>query len=451
VKSGKTEVSGFLSNDKIEFNVPIYRSGLGDSDVEVTIEVDPSILGAYTNSEGQAMALLPSDKYVLDNSNIKFSGDTRSAMSKLTVDIKSLHSIQEILDDKHAIPLVIKTKGAKASEKRSELVVVPVLTGGIRPGSEEVVWSKTFTELGVNPTDHFTASLGVTSKYVYVNTRAEDLKYYDRFTGEYKGKIELPFKGSLTNFTVANDESDNLLITNLRNAAGIAQQTIYRIINGGAPSVFINIAHEYPNGRKLSILGDLTKDALITSTVERSSNILVWTVRNGQVVSQTPTVIVLDATKIFWANFGDAIPLSQNINDGFFAVGNGNITNFGYFNGAGQMLGKLDLGQFPYPAGNNTVSQSLAGFTFNGARYLALATQSSPALTYGTIVDVSKYRVLDKIPTSSLIVYNTQPIATTANANMTTDIQVRVSEDQKSFIMYVLGTNGSISATKFTD
>src|SRR5690606_19892155 len=131
VKSGKTEVSGFLSNDKIEFNVPIYRSGLGDSDVEVTIEVDPSILGAYTNSEGQAMALLPSDKYVLDNSNIKFSGDTRSAMSKLTVDIKSLHSIQEILDDKHAIPLVIKTKGAKASEKRSELVVVPVLTGGI--------------------------------------------------------------------------------------------------------------------------------------------------------------------------------------------------------------------------------------------------------------------------------------------------------------------------------
>ena len=51
------------------------------------------------------------------------------------------------------------------------------------------------------------------------------------FTGEYVGTIALPFKGSLANFTIANDDKDNLLITNLRNKndGNPYQQLIYRI------------------------------------------------------------------------------------------------------------------------------------------------------------------------------------------------------------------------------
>lgn len=37
------------------------------------------------------------------------------------------------------------------------------------------------------------------------------------------------------------------------------------------------------------------------------------------------------------------------------------------------------------------------------------------------------------------------------NANYTSDIQLRVANDKKSFVMYVLGTNGGVSAIKFTD
>lgn len=451
VNSGKVQVSGFLSEDEIHLDIPIYRSGISEISTDVKLEIDQTILDKYKNSTGEELKLLPTEKYNLDNESVNLSGDSRSATFKLIINIKGLGSIQEILDENYAIPLVIKTSGIKTSEKKGEMVIVPILTGGIRPDSQEKLWSKTFAELDINPDNHFTASLAVTSKYLYINTRNEDLKFYDRFTGEYKGVINLPFKGSLNNFTITNDDADNLLITNLRNAGGMALQTIYKISNGGTPEVFINNTHEYPNGRKLSVYGDLNADALITSTVEWASKVLVWSVRNGIVQSQAPTVITLDANAIAWNTLADAIPLSLNMDDGFMVVGYGSRTNFGHFNKLGALVGRINLNSLPVPTNNANVPQSLSMISFNGARYIGVVTQSSPSLTYGTLVDITKYKTLNELPSTQLFTYTSNPIATTNNANYTADIQLRVANDKKSFVMYVLGTNGGVSAIKFTD
>ena len=452
VNKGKYEVSGYLSNNEIQIDIPINRSGIGNEPIDVSLEIDEAALQNYETVDGNKFQLLPNQNYALSNSSAQLEGDNRNAVVTVTIDIKKLYTIQGVGEEKFALPFKLKANGVEFSEGGDKIVIIPTLTGGIRPGSGQLLWSKQLSEMGINQTDHFTASIAVTSQYLFVNTRSADLKYYDRFTGELKGTIVLPFKGSLTNFTVANDEHDNILITNLRNAAtGLANQTIYKISGTSAPVEFINLSHEFPNGRKLSIVGNLNEDALITSGVENSSKFLLWTVKQGKLVSQTPQVYQLDAAKIAWTNFGDIVPLSLDINDGYFAVGSVTRPGLGYFNVGGSMVGEIILSQLGLPSQNNNNNNSIALINFNGARYLALATQSSPSTMYASLLDVTRYQSLSKISSNSLVTYRTAPINTTNNSNYTADVQLKLAADGKSFIMYGLGTNGGITATKFTD
>lgn len=452
VKSGKNEISGFLSEDKMELVIPVYRSGVENQKIDVQLLLDESALAKYTNSEGEKYKVLPADYYTLGDTKFTFEGDQRLAQTKIVLDIKKINSVQGVLDEKYAIPLVIKSNDVTIGTKQGEMLVVPILTGGIKPSSTEVLWSKTFADLGISAVDHFTASLAVSSQYVFINTRNADLRYYDRFSGAYIGTIPLSFKGGLTNFTVVNDNADNLLISNLRNAAtGLALQTIYKISGTGTPQVFIAANHEYPNGRKLSVVGNLNTDAIITSSVENSSKILYWEVKQGVVVNQMPKVITLDVTKINWRNFGDAIPRTMNINDGLFAIGNGTISGFGYFQADGTMSGTINLALLGFPVENANTFQSLADVTFNGARYLAFANQSGQSQMYAGLLDVTKPSLITVNNSSSLLKYKSAPMTTLNNANVTADVQVRLADDHKSFIMYALGTNGSVVATKFAD
>lgn len=453
LKNGDYILKAYRQKSLVDFEVSIYKSGMGTASGEVTFVADESVLSNYNTANGVSYKQLPADCYTIDNSTVQFDPETVSKKVKITLDVKKVESLQGIGNKQYAIPLKISTtSGISVVADKSELILIPEISGGIRPNSEKLLWSKSLTEMGISGTDHFTASFAVTSSYLFVNSRNADLKYFNKLTGEYVGTIALPFKGSLANFTIANDDKDNLLITNLRNKndGNPYQQLIYRITGTGDPVEYINSSHIYPNGRKLSIKGDLDGDALIVSTIENSSKFLYWTVRNGQLVSQDPQVFETQPGSIAWNLFGDAMPRGTDISNGFFIAGYGTLPGLGYFDNQGNMVSKYDLknGELDPAAGFST--QALDLTTFNAATYLAVGTVEGTLYMNGRLLDVTSPQNISLNPLDSyLLAFRLNKFGCNNNANMTGDIHVKTSGDGQTMEMYVLGTNGSIVATQF--
>ena len=246
LKNGDYILKAYRQKSLVDFEVSIYKSGMGTASGEVTFVADESVLSNYNTANGVSYKQLPADCYTIDNSTVQFDPETVSKKVKITLDVKKVESLQGIGNKQYAIPLKISTtSGISVVADKSELILIPEISGGIRPNSEKLLWSKSLTEMGISGTDHFTASFAVTSSYLFVNSRNADLKYFNKLTGEYVGTIALPFKGSLANFTIANDDKDNLLITNLRNKndGNPYQQLIYRITGTGDPVEYINSSH----------------------------------------------------------------------------------------------------------------------------------------------------------------------------------------------------------------
>lgn len=327
---------------------------------------------------------------------------------------------------------------------------------GLRKGSGVSLWKKTLIEMGLSGTDNNTTAMASSSKYIFLNTRNNDMRYFDRFTGEYVGTIVLPFKSSLGNFCVANDDNDNLLVTNLRNAGGgkLATQTIYKIKGTGNPEKFIEASHIYPTGRKLSVRGNLDGDAIILSTVEVSSKVLYWEVKGGVLLSQDPKVYEADPATIMWNYVGDAITFGTDLSQGVFATGYGKPKAFGYFNADGSVAAKFDLEGFNFAGAALTdaghIIQQLDFAEFNGAKYLALADMFWTWSAFAHLFDVTAPSNLGGAPNDeSLYIFSTGAVSCNNNGNNVADVNLKVSSDGLKMILYVLGTNGGVHAYEF--
>ncbi|MDD4434501.1 MAG: DUF1735 domain-containing protein, partial [Parabacteroides sp.] len=196
LKNGDYILKAYRQKSLVDFEVSIYKSGMGTASGEVTFVADESVLSNYNTANGVSYKQLPADCYTIDNSTVQFDPETVSKKVKITLDVKKVESLQGIGNKQYAIPLKISTtSGISVVADKSELILIPEISGGIRPNSEKLLWSKSLTEMGISGTDHFTASFAVTSSYLFVNSRNADLKYFNKLTGEYVGTIALPFKG----------------------------------------------------------------------------------------------------------------------------------------------------------------------------------------------------------------------------------------------------------------
>jgi hypothetical protein len=451
LNSGEQMISAYIANTEINFESPVYKSGIGTGRANVQVSLDKTILDEYNLAKDTDYEILPSDCYTIVNNDFVLNKDASNVIVKIKIDVKKLEQLQGVMSLKYVVPLKLTVNGDIAvNTKKSSMILIPEITGGIRPNSAKTLWNKTFADMGINGTNHNTASFAVSNKYLFVNTRSEDLRYYDRFTGEYVGSIALPFKGSLTNFTVTNDSNDNLLISNLRNAAtGLALQTIYRIKGVSAPEKYIELSHVYPNGRKLSITGDLDHDAIITSTVENSSRVLYWLVKGGVLVSQSPQVYTADASRVSWVTLADAVAVGPDLENGLYIAAYGTKSNLGFFNKVGESRAEYDLlGGGLDPASFRT--QALSYATFNGARYLAVGIQQLTAAMNTVLLDVTKVENLTLDPMSQkLVAFRAPSMLTSSNSNATADVALKVSADLNTMILYGLGTNGSVFAIQF--
>ena len=304
VHSGEQAQRVLIQAEKINYDISIYRSGLSNASGDATLVVDQAVLDDYNSANGTNYEILPEQYYTIGKTNFSFSGESGKDTTSLQIDVKGVEKLQGIRTRKFVVPMKIKSNSNLAlSKEKSEVIFIPEITGGMRENSHKPLWGKTLNEMGnISMTDHLTASIAATEDYLFVNTRNEDLKYFDLLTGEFKGAVALPFKSSLGNFSIASDKKNSVIVAELRNKndGKNYKQTIY-VINGiNAPVKLIESEHPYPCGRKISVNGDLTKDAIISCSVEVSSKMIYWVVKDGKVVSQQPTMIEADPNVIRW-------------------------------------------------------------------------------------------------------------------------------------------------------
>lgn len=323
---------------------------------------------------------------------------------------------------------------------------------GIRAGSMKLLWTKTLTELGIDPANSLTTSIASTDKYLVVNTREVSNKYLDRFTGNVAGAMNMTAIHGVNfkNFFATSDDAGHLLISNLTNVVGNSL-FIYKYNNPADqnPVKFIEytgLVAGQQLGRKMSVKGDLTKNALIFVTASNSDNsILRWQVVNGALVSQIPTIIKYGgSTK--WTVMADVISTGASLSDPMFL--SSQAGDIAYMNATGTPLSQLNVSA----AGFN-VSHSLDYAEFNKAKYLAVVNVSTTLLGNGYLFNVTDPLLLSTSPTSAtypnVMVFKSPLMTTLANGNQTGDVALQVSDDGYKMVMYVMITNGRIEAYEF--
>jgi hypothetical protein len=326
------------------------------------------------------------------------------------------------------------------------------LASGMRKGSGKLLWSKTLPQLGIENVSSLSTSIAVSGTNLIVNTRNGANRYFDRFSGAYNGVMTMG--GIMTastymNFYSTSDKAGNILISNLTTAAG---QVLYVYkwtgATDAAPVKYIQwtVDFAYQVGRKISVTGDLNGDALIFMSASSSNNtILRWQVIGGVLQSQTPVKIVYPgATK--WTALADIISSGTSITDKLYI--SGSPGNFVCTDGAnGTIFGQVDLTASGY--GTN---HSIDLATFNNAQYLSAISISSLS-GFSFLYNVSNPALMSTAPTSAsyadVCVYKSDPITSLANGNLTGDVLLKVSDDGYKMILYVLVTNGGVSAYEF--
>jgi len=327
-------------------------------------------------------------------------------------------------------------------------------------GINRKLWIKTAAELGFTANNE--VCLAVSGDNLVLTRRTTPAKFsvFNRFTGSYIKDMYNPF--TATNFQVLNDTADHIMACSW--APKNSKFTLYRYtdVNDVAPVKIVEWTNNNPNaitgdggvGRRVSVYGDLTKDAVIMAPAGQSSVIYKWRIVNGVALSQTPEVIVYKSTaggsSTFLGYYAEAQPIGTGANADYFL-------NY----------------QFEVALVNGTTHERIAALTampsvvftmpvaynnFNNANYLAIVKYIN---TYDlnqvqmSLFDVTRTSAMTLPPSdpnySSFNVFNSPTLAGTANGNGTADIAVGYSNNRERMQVYMLLTNGGIMAHEFTN
>lgn len=324
------------------------------------------------------------------------------------------------------------------------------LAKGIRPGSGRVLWKKSMADLKYSLEGatglHMAVAIATSGDKFIINQRYYKNYIYDWSKADKTGEMNLDLiqssfndaegKNGLLNYAMTNDVKGNLLVCNLATGAGD-----FKIFKYSAPGdAGKEIVSFYNNtggqvGRKLSVCGDLDKNAKIYATVTAVSKILVWTVEGG-IVNQTPQVI--QSPFAFSGIFTDAIANGLSDKDRIFVLNKKDFVQLSPVTGA------IIKGYWLNWGGNEG---SLDIATFNGSQYVAkywMAENNSEMKGYLYTIDNPDDVVLAYEPAEA-----TKFDGMPGNGNGSGDIALQVLSDGYRMIMYTFLTNGGAVATLF--
>lgn len=358
------------------------------------------------------------------------------------------------------VPFVVSSAGNAKESYTIQTVVAKKLAKGIRPGSAKVMFAKKLkADLGIT-TDHLTGGLAATGQYVVLNTRNENSVVLNALTGAKVGTIDLgAIRGSVKNFYTTADDGGNILVNNLTTNDG-STFNIWKISSiTSAPESFIswNVGTA-SYGRKISVAGDITKNAIITAPLfglATQNTFARWQVVNGNLVSQTPTIVTINGYTWTWNNADVVYTNPSNINSDYFAIGYGSTAanKLTKINGSSNNISASMSGM-----NANFVSNTVDYLEFNNSKYAAfnhINGQPWGSADQVFLIDTDAGMSGDpntsssKVWASAVGAYGYAAAGGAANTNATGDVALVTSTNGYFLYMYFMFTNGYVVGVQF--
>ncbi|MCI0920407.1 DUF5018 domain-containing protein [Sphingobacterium rhinopitheci] len=356
-----------------------------------------------------------------------------------------------------AIPFVVSSAGDAKKTYSMQVVEAKKLAKGIRPGSAKILFAKKLkADLGIT-VDNLTGGIAATGQYVVLNTRNENSMVINAMTGAKVGQIELgAIRGSLRNFYSTADDGGNILINNLAPNDGNTFN-IWKLSSiTSTPELFISWnAGGSGYGRKISVIGDINKNAIITAPLvglATQNSFARWQVINGSLVSSTPTIVAVSGFSWTWNNADLVYTNPTNVNSDYFAIGysSNKLTKVnGLTNNVSGALNALDA---------NFICNAVDYIEFNNSKYAAFTHLNG--FTWGSadqafLIDTEAGLSGDPNTTQSLVwaapkgSYGPAAAQSVANANSTADVALTTSANGYFIYMYFMFTNGYVVGVQF--
>ncbi|MVZ64723.1 DUF5018 domain-containing protein [Sphingobacterium sp. DK4209] len=421
------------------------------------------IFGATINFEDQAGVPQEVDAIVVGNVvNFSIVPGTQLVNPKLTY-VLNKHSSGSITNGSSislstALPFTVSSAGNATRTYSLKAVDAIKLPKGIRQNSAKIMFAKKLkADLGIS-VDNMTNSLAVVGKHLVLNTRGENSVYINAFTGEKLGAIELgDKKGSLRNFNNTSDDGGNFFLNNLVPNDGNVFK-IWKATSVSSPLVpFIEWdAAGKKLGRRVSIIGDVTKNALITAPFHEANDktFARWQVTNGVLVSNTPTIVTV--SDYAWSNNNIDIIYTNpsDPSNEYYAIGysdNRLAKLNGVTNSLAANLEKLDA---------NFIANSVDFTNFNNGKYVAYNHINS--FDWGSadqvyLIDTEGgFSGNPSLATTPGLVwaapkgaYGRAGTSQPANANGTGDVIMAVSDNGFYMYLYFMFTNGYVVGVQY--
>ncbi len=314
---------------------------------------------------------------------------------------------------------------------------------GFRPESMKLLWQKSLVDLGAF-SEHRNFSMGVTDDYLLVQTRGVGIKFYNRFSSEYVGELNLGALGTSL-YAITSDNNNHILACNQVQPGG--NFMIYRWNDvSDTPVKYLEWTNDQVKdvGRRISVSGDLEGDALIFAFVADANVILRWQVSGGLLVSETPTALPFD-TNPAWNKTVDFASEGTQPTDNFFLSG-WKPARISYIDATNMTtVATADVAGYQ-------ITHALDYVEFNSAKYLAVAdiiTWNGKSYIY----DVSSPALLATPKSdpnySSVRVFASSAISGSNNVAAGGDVLFKASEDGYKLVLYFMVTNGSVAAYEF--
>lgn len=254
-------------------------------------------------------------------------------------------------------------------------MIPPKTPYGFRKGSETELWANDLSiTYGISNGSGKNFTLAAIENYLILSNGSEQF-YFNSTTGEKLGNIEGSM--NLSGGAITADKAGNMLLCNV--AAKNSQFNIYTTNSvTKAPelltSMTYNIGVGVKMGAKISVQGDITKDAIITvptwawANPPAHSEFIRWIIKDG--VVGAPEAIKAENVVKWNSGNTDVVYLTANPEDNYF------ITNYG---GSGNKLDAVNGANNTGVArlatstwGANSNFNTVDAVEFNNAKYVAI-------------------------------------------------------------------------------
>ncbi len=318
---------------------------------------------------------------------------------------------------------------------------------GLRAGSHKLLFARKLTDLGITSLN-MTTGLSATYDHLVINTRGQNSVYLNARTGEIAGTMDISsIMGSLTNFYGTADSGNNILISNLTPNAGPNFKVWKKAGVTGALEPFIDFTTTLALGRKVSVIGSIDGDAIITSPINGASTQFArWQVVGGALVSQTPDILTATGVGNFGNNADVVYSDPTNPNSDYFLSSYGTPYMFAWYNGTTHTVKA-----YSDAVSSNWIMNAVDYAVFNKSPYALHNSVNS--FTWGSddsiyMYDLNAGSLTSKIHVADTGIYGAKALGG-QNANGTGDVAFKVSDDGYYLYVYFMFTNGYVVGVQF--